>query len=91
MKDHQDSEYANLLQFVDYLAPYQPTGFEHPDGVLGRQFVSSKDIIATNSQIENVNQFKDNFGIIGHSLDKEYYNFLLKCFNNGIPIEVIYK
>ena len=86
----QDSEYANLLQFVDYLAPYQPIDFEHPKGVLGRQFVSSKDWIASSSQVENASLEKGNFGKIGHWLGEDFYNFLLECFNNGVPIEVIY-
>ena len=63
----QDSEYAHLLEFVDYLAPYQPDSFSHPNEVLGRQFVSSNDWIATDYQIENVTLQKGNFGIIGHS------------------------
>ena len=50
---------------MDYLAPYQPTGFEHPDGVLGRQFISSKDRIATNQSIKNIKfSFVQDFGDI---------------------------
>ncbi|WP_292267570.1 hypothetical protein [Butyricimonas sp.] len=32
----KDEEYRDKLGFVDYLAPFQPTEFEHPKGVLGR-------------------------------------------------------
>ena len=85
----QDPEYAHLLQFVDYLAPYQPKGFSHPNGVLGRQFVSSRDWIATDFQIENVTLKDGNFGIIGHFLNDDFHDFLLDCFNNGVPITVV--
>ena len=91
----QDSEYANLLQFVDYLAPYQPTDFEHPKGVLGRQFVSSKDWIATNQSIKNIKfSFVQDFGDIsdfwGHSLSDDMRQFLKQCFENGVPIQIGY-
>ena len=85
----QDPEYAHLLQFVDYLAPYQPKGFSHPNGVLGRQFVSSRDWIASNFKIENVTLKDGNFGIIGHFLNDDFHDFLLDCFNNGVPITVV--
>ena len=81
---------ATASDTVDYLAPYQPTDFEHPNGVPGRQFVSSKDWIASSSQVENASLEKGNFGKIGHWLGEDFYNFLLECFNNGVPIEVIY-
>lgn len=95
MKAHQDSEYANLLQFVDYLAPYQPTDFEHPKGVLGRQFVSSKDWIATNQSIKNikssfVQDFGDIYNLWGHSLSDDMRQFLKQCFENGVPIQIGY-
>jgi RHS repeat-associated protein len=57
-------KYGSLLEFVDYLAPHQPGGFTHPDGVTGRQFstksdkVSSKGPIAKlfgNSKYEKIN------------------------------------
>jgi len=86
----QDPEYAKLLQFVDYLAPYQPKDFSHPNRVLGRQFVSSNDWIATDCQIENVTLEKGNFGKIGHFLNEDFHDFLKNCFDNGVPITVIY-
>ena len=87
----QDPEYAHLLQFVDYLAPFQPTDFTHPEGVLGRQFASRDDFFNTDIEIKNVNVRKtESFGelenLYGHSLCEELYDFLKKCFNNGIPI-----
>ena len=89
----QDPEYAYLLQFVDYLAPYQPEDFSHPDGVLGRQFSSSKDIFNTDAKIKNIHfQEIENFGglfdIFGHSLNSVFYNFLEKSFDAGIPIYI---
>ena len=86
-----DSEYSNRLQFVDYLAPFQPTDFKHPKGVLGRQFVSNRDKIAANNKIVNVNLYRaDDFGDIsnlwGHSLSDEFCQFIKQCFNSGIPI-----
>ena len=91
----QDSEYANLLQFVDYLAPYQPTDFEHPKGVLDRQFVSSKDWIATNQSIKNikfsfVQDFGDIYNLWGHFLSDDMRQFLKQCFENGVPIQIGY-
>ncbi len=85
----QDPEYAHLLQFVDYLAPYQPKGFSHPNGVLGRQFVSSRDWIASNFKIENVTLKDGNFGIIGHCFEDGLYDFLLDYLNSGGKITVI--
>ena len=87
----QDPEYAHLLQFVDYLAPFQPTSFTHPEGVLGRQFASLDDIFNTDIKIKNVSVHRaESFGefqnLYGHSLCEELYDFLKKCFNNGIPI-----
>ena len=87
----QDPEYAYLLQFVDYLAPYQPEDFSHPNGVLGRQLASSKDWIATKERIKNVEFYKtEDFGDIsnfgGHFLDGDLHNFLQQCFDFGIPI-----
>ena len=80
---------------MDYLAPYQPTGFEHPDEVLGRQFVSSKDRIATNQSIKNIKfSFVQDFGDIsdfwGHSLSDDMRQFLKQCFENGVPIQIGY-
>ena len=85
----QDPEYAHLLQFVDYLAPNQPKGFSHPNGVLGRQFVSSRDWIASNFKIENVTLKDGNFGIIGHFFEDGLYDFLLDYLNSGGKITVI--
>ena len=85
----QDPEYAHLLQFVDYLAPYQPKDFSHPNGVLGRQFVSSRDWIASNFKIENVTLKDGNFGITGHFFEDGLYDFLLDYLNSGGKITVI--
>jgi len=91
----QDPQFAGLLQFVDYLAPYQPTGFSHPEGVLGRQFVSTKDRIATSHKVENIQFYKsesfgDLYNLYGHSLNGDLYNFLRQCFNLGVPIYISY-
>jgi hypothetical protein len=89
----QDPEYAHLLQFVDYLAPYQPKGFSHPNGVLGRQFVSSRDPFWTKRKIENIRlrkteSFGDLFNVFGHSLDEDFNDFINKCLNNNVPIYI---
>ena len=87
----QDSEYASLLQFVDYLAPYQPTDFEHPQGVLGRQFASSKDRFGADEKIKEVQFHKvEDFGDFlfgGHRLGS-LYKFLKQCFKSGVPIYI---
>ena len=80
---------------MDYLAPYQPTDFEHPNGVPGRQFVSSKDIIATNQSIKNikfsfVQDFGDIYNLFGHSLSDDMHQFLKQCFDNEVPIQIGY-
>ena len=56
----QDPEYAHLLQFVDYLAPYQPMDFTHPEGVLGRRFISLNDKIAQKDIIKNTYALDNN-------------------------------
>jgi RHS repeat-associated protein len=60
------SQYAHLLDFVDYLAPHQPEGFAHPYGVPGRQFGSTKDgspLGAGKKRIKNVqNHYLGTFG-----------------------------
>ncbi|MDR3786937.1 RHS repeat-associated core domain-containing protein, partial [Alistipes sp.] len=33
-----DAGYQDRIGFVDYIAAHQPSGFSHPQGVLGRQF-----------------------------------------------------
>ena len=87
----QDSDYAHLLQFVDYLAPHQPSSFEHPEGVLGRQFASDKDWFTTYKAINNISFRKvEHFGSLldfgAHLLSDDFYDFLMNCFNNGVPI-----
>ena len=89
----QDPEYAHLLQFVDYLAPYQPTDFKHPKGVLGRQFASSRDPFWTKRKIENIRlrkteSFGDLLNVLGHSLDEDFNDFINKCLNNNVPIYI---
>src|SRR5690606_36731382 len=34
----KNSKYGSLLEFVDYLSPHQPTDFNHPDNIKGRQY-----------------------------------------------------
>jgi hypothetical protein len=91
----QDPEYAHLLQFVDYLAPFQPTSFTHPEGVLGRQFASSTDKFNTSSHISNIDKdmvktetWNDNWRMGGHIFNDDFKNFLEKCFNEGVPIYI---
>jgi hypothetical protein len=91
----QDSQFAGLLQFVDYLAPYQPTGFSHPEGVLGRQFASSTDEFNTSSHISNIDKdmvktetWNDCLRMGGHLFNDDFKNFLEKCFKEGIPIYI---
>ena len=91
----QDPEYAHLLQFVDYLAPFQPTSFTHPEGVLGRQFASSTDKFNTSSHISNIDKdmvktetWNDYLRMGGHLFNDNFKNFLEKCFNEGIPIYI---
>jgi RHS repeat-associated protein len=89
----QDPEYAHLLQFVDYLAPYQPTDFKHPEGVLGRQFASLKDYFNTANHIPNINLVEigtwgDFLEFGGHLFNDNFKSFLQKCFDNGVPIHI---
>ena len=80
---------------VDYLAPFQPTSFTHPEGVLGRQFASSTDKFNTSSHISNIDKdmvktetWNDYLGMGGHLFNDNFKNFLEKCFNEGIPIYI---
>jgi RHS repeat-associated core domain len=91
-----NSEYKDLLQFVDYIAPHQPTGFKHPKGVKGRQIVSTKDWLAgSGAQIENIkdeNYFGKSFGgfsdVRGHMLSGELNRFIQECINAGVTVTV---
>lgn len=89
----QDKELSQRLQFVDYLAPYQPKDFTHPNGVLGRQFASTKDFFDTAEPIENIDfirvkEWGDIGNLGGHRLNSLFSSFLQNCFNSGIPIYI---
>ncbi|WP_065217913.1 MULTISPECIES: RHS repeat domain-containing protein [Butyricimonas] len=92
----KDEEYRKKLEFVDYLAPYQPTQFEHPEGVLGRQYQMKGDWLVDAKKIKRIDElnfflndnkwYDDILG--GHMLNKSFMNFLQACFNSGIPIYI---
>lgn len=42
-----DAGYQDRIGFVDYIAAHQPSGFSHPQGVLGRQFGSTRDFLSS--------------------------------------------
>lgn len=91
-----NSNYADKLQLVDYIAPHQPEGFNHPNGVLGRQFGSENDILSSRGkEIRNMKQFNKYIGDFGtgkfpggHTFNDGLYDFLLNCFNNGVNITI---
>ena len=52
-----DAGYQDRIGFVDYIAAHQPSGFSHPQGVLGRQFGSTRDFLSSKGKkkINNIN------------------------------------
>jgi RHS repeat-associated protein len=42
-----NSKYGGLIEFVDYLSPHQPGDFKNPKKVIGRQFSTKSDEIAS--------------------------------------------
>lgn len=88
-----DAGYQDRIAFVDYIAPHQPSGFSHPQGVLGRQFGSKWDFLSGyGRRIENVakeNRHAAWLGSLGHSISGDDLNeFLQKCISAGVPIIV---
>ena len=89
-----NSQYAHLLDFVDYLAPLQPGKFKHPKGILGRQMVSATDMFAgQGKRITDVDDYysatfgsKSDFG--GHTLNSNLNDFIQRCINAGVPVTV---
>lgn len=88
-----DAGYQDRIGFVDYIAAHQPSGFSHPQGVLGRQFGSTRDFLSRwgKKKINNIkdeNYHTDGFGSpSGHSITgTELYDFLQKCITAGVPI-----
>ena len=88
-----DAGYQDRIGFVDYIAAHQPSGFSHPQGVLGRQFGSTRDILSRRGKkkinnIKDENYHTDGFGSpFGHSITgTELYDFLQKCITAGVPI-----
>ena len=88
-----DAGYQDRIGFVDYIAAHQPSGFSHPQGVVGRQFGSTRDILSRRGKkkinnIKDENYHTDGFGSpFGHSITgTELYDFLQKCITAGIPI-----
>ena len=88
-----DAGYQDRIGFVDYIAAHQPSGFSHPQGVLGRQFGSTRDFLSSKGKkkinnIKDENYHTDGFGSpSGHSITgKELYDFLQKCITAGVPI-----
>ena len=88
-----DAGYQDRIGFVDYIAAHQPSGFSHPQGVLGRQFGSTRDFLSCKGKkkinnIKDENYHTDGFGSpSGHSITgKELYDFLQKCITAGVPI-----
>lgn len=45
-----NSEYASLVEAGIYLAPHQPDGFEHNEGVFGAQFSTRSDQVSSNGK-----------------------------------------
>lgn len=43
----QNSKYGSLVEFVDYISPHQPGDFEHPAGIVGRQFSTVGDRVSS--------------------------------------------
>lgn len=91
-QDLIDAGYQDRIAFVDYIAPHQPSGFSHPDGVLGRQFGSINDPFSgTGTKINNINDADHHVGDFGspygHSITgKELNDFLRKCITAGVPV-----
>ncbi len=92
----KDEEYRVRLEFIDYLAPYQPDQFMHPKGLLGRQFQMKSDWLVGAKKIDGIdelnfylndNKWYDN-ALGGHMLDQSFMNFLQSCMNAGVPIFV---
>lgn len=88
-----DAGYQDRIGFVDYIAAHQPSGFSHPQGVVGRQFGSTRDFLSRwgKKKINNIkdeNYHTDGFGSpFGHSITgTELYDFLQKCITAGVPI-----
>ena len=86
-----DAGYQDRIGFVDYIAAHQPSGFSHPQGVVGRQFGSKWDFFSSfGRKIKNVAKEDRHtawFGSFGHSITgKELYDFLQKCITAGVPI-----
>ena len=88
-----DAGYQDRIGFVDYIAAHQPSGFSHPQGVVGRQFGSTRDILSRRGKkkinnIKDENYHTDGFGSpFGHSITgTELYDFLQKCITAGVPI-----
>ena len=88
-----DAGYQDRIGFVDYIAAHQPSGFSHPQGVLGRQFGSTRDFLSSKGKkkinnIKDENYHTDGFGApSGHSITgTELYDFLQKCITAGVPI-----
>jgi len=89
--------YGNLLEFVDYLAAYQPDQFNHPWGILGRQYSASGDFIGKKdlkeryriNGIDELNYYlrKTNFGE-GHFLNEGFADFIRKCLSAGVSVYV---
>ena len=95
-----NSEYKDLLQFVDYIAPHQPNRFEHPKGVFGRQFGSEKDNIifgAGKTKIKNIDDINHHLGnfekltdVRGHLLGNGFdlNKFIMDVINAGGTVTV---
>ncbi|MDL2213228.1 hypothetical protein LJC29_04605, partial [Bacteroides sp. OttesenSCG-928-N06] len=94
-----DSPYGSMLEFVDYIAPHQPTGFEHPADILGRQYGSKKDILSGKGEkiknIDDINHHLGNFGSFGrdfegHALGNNFSlnQFIMEVINNGGTVTV---
>ena len=44
-------KYGSLVEFVDYIAAHQPEEFEHPNNVVGRQFISESDRVSSKAGV----------------------------------------
>ena len=80
----QNEELSRRLQFVDYLAPYQSSDFEHPIGIMGRQFNRYSDILAKALRIKGIDpdrffidySIQTVFKLGGHLLDSSFRDFI---------------
>jgi hypothetical protein len=88
-----NSGYGYLLDFVDFLAPYERGEFELPEGAYGFTIASSNDFLRHRGKtINSVDDFIGSWGDIsnlgGHIIDGNFTDFLQRCLDAGVTITV---